>query len=291
VHKAIRCRYQRRRDVPTAIRSSSYYIPPLSFTSTRCRDPFHPSLGYQCPTRFRHRERVWDSCAAARVVERVTAIEERGLVVSGCQDVPKSSRIMLMNQTFDAQTCITHLQLKRAPWNDAVPLEEEMISWRTNHVSSEILTPELTSKKILRVAGLHYSLSLFRGRFRITHSFYEQLRLIWQYWLSSGKDRDLEQRCFLGMLYIAPSRRTRRRGNSLIIDRGLRVLGRKWLCRLVFRFTTITHYNSLPESHHPESKEASGSRWLLRRMIHFPTGETDRDRDSNFPQQPSVSAM
>lgn len=127
------------------------------------------------------------------------AIEERGLVVSGCQDVPKSSRIMLMNQTFDAQTCITHLQLKRAPWNDAVPLEEEMISWRTNHVSSEILTPELTSKKILRVAGLHYSLSLFRGRFRITHSFYEQLRLIWQYWLSSGKDRDLEQRCFLGI--------------------------------------------------------------------------------------------
>jgi len=83
----------------------------------------------------------------------VMTIEERGLVVSGCQDVPRSGRIMLVNQTFDTQTYITHLQFKRTPWNDAAPREEEMIPWRTDYVSSGILTPELTSKKILRAAG------------------------------------------------------------------------------------------------------------------------------------------
>jgi hypothetical protein len=125
----------------------------------------------------KRRERVWDSCAAARVAERVMTIEERGLVVSECQDAPSSTRIMLVNQTIYSQTYITNLQFKRAPWSDAAPLEEEMIFWRTGHVSSEIMTPELTSK-ILRAAGLIYSLSLSRGRFRITHSFYEQLRII-----------------------------------------------------------------------------------------------------------------
>jgi hypothetical protein len=129
------------------------YIPPLFFAATRCRDP---SIRRQAITILHHsrrRERVWDSCAAARVAERVMAIEERGLFVSGCQDVLRSNRIMLVNQTFDTGTHITHVQFKRAPWNDAAPLEEEIISWRTDHVSSEILTPELTTKKILRAAG------------------------------------------------------------------------------------------------------------------------------------------
>jgi hypothetical protein len=92
-------------------------------------------------------------------------IEERGLVVSECQDAPRSTRIVLVKQTFYTQTYITNLQFKRVPWSDAAPLEEEMIFWRIGHVSSEIMTPELTSKKILRAASLIYSLSLSRDAF------------------------------------------------------------------------------------------------------------------------------
>jgi hypothetical protein len=129
------------------------YIPPLFFAATRCRNPSLRRQAIKVLHDSTRRERVWDSCAAARVAERVMTIEERGLVVSGCQDVLRSSRIMLVNQSFDTQTYVTHLQFKRAPWNNAAPLEEEMIPWRTDHVSSEILTPELISKKILRAAG------------------------------------------------------------------------------------------------------------------------------------------
>jgi hypothetical protein len=129
------------------------YIPPLFFAATRCRDPSIRRQAIAVLHSSQRRERVWDSCAAARVAERVMTIEERGLVVSACQDVPISNRIMLVNQIFDTDTYVTHVQFKHAPWNDAAPLEEEMIYWRTDHVSSEILTPELTSKKILRAAG------------------------------------------------------------------------------------------------------------------------------------------
>ena len=129
------------------------YIPPLFFTATRCRDPVIRRQAITVLHDSRRRERVWDSCAAARVAERVMTIEERGLLVSECHDVPRSNRIMLINQAFDTETYTTHVQFKRAPWNDAALLEEEMIYWRTDHVSNEILTPELTSKKILRAAG------------------------------------------------------------------------------------------------------------------------------------------
>jgi hypothetical protein len=129
------------------------YIPPLFFAATRCRDPSIRRQAITVLHASRRRERVWDSCAAARVAERVMAIEERGLSVSGCRAVLRSNRIMLVNQTFNTGTCITHVQFKRAPWNDAAALEEEMIYWRADPVSRQILTPELTTKKILRAAG------------------------------------------------------------------------------------------------------------------------------------------
>ena len=81
------------------------------------------------------------------------AIEERGRVVSGCQDVPRSNRIMLVNQTLNTETYATHVQFRHTPWNDLAPLEEEMIYWKADHVSDEIFTPEMTTEKILRVAG------------------------------------------------------------------------------------------------------------------------------------------
>lgn len=65
---------------------------------------------------------------------------------------------MLVNQTFDTKTYITHIQFKRAPWNDAARLEEETIYWKRDHPSNEILTPELTTRKILRAAGYAGSL-------------------------------------------------------------------------------------------------------------------------------------
>jgi hypothetical protein len=55
-------------------------------------------------------------------------IEERGLVVSEFQDVPRSSQIMRVDQTFDTQTRITHFAIQACAMDDAAPLEEEMIS-------------------------------------------------------------------------------------------------------------------------------------------------------------------
>jgi hypothetical protein len=103
------------------------YIPPLFFAATRCRDPCIRRQATAVLHNSKRRERVWDSCAAARIARRVMTIEERGLVVSGCQDVPRSNRIVLVNQTFDTDTYITHVQFKYAPWNDGAPLQEEKI--------------------------------------------------------------------------------------------------------------------------------------------------------------------
>jgi hypothetical protein len=129
------------------------YIPPLFFTATRCRDPCIRRQAITVLHNSTRRERVWDSYTAARIAERVVEIEERDLVVSGCQDVPMSHGIMLVSQTFDANTYTTHVQFKLAPRNDAAQLAEEMIYWKSDHVSDEILTPELTTRKILRAAG------------------------------------------------------------------------------------------------------------------------------------------
>ena len=154
------------------------YIPPLFFAATRCRDPAIRRQAITVLHDSRRRERVWDSCAAARVAERVMTIEERGLVVTGGQDVPRSSRIMLVNQTFDTKTYITHVQFKHSPWKDAAPLEEEKIYWRTDHVSTEILTPELTSKKILRAAGYAGNLLSCRNiRCRCSQGGFESCKL------------------------------------------------------------------------------------------------------------------
>lgn len=57
------------------------YIPPLFFTTTRCRDPFIRQQAITVLHNSRPQERVWDSCAAARVAERAMAVEERGLLV------------------------------------------------------------------------------------------------------------------------------------------------------------------------------------------------------------------
>lgn len=143
------------------------YIPPLFFTATRCRNPCIRRQAITVLHNSTRRERVWGSFTAAKIAERVVQIEERDLVVSGCQDVPMSRRIMLINPTFDANTYITHVQFKLAPWNNAAQLEEEMIYWKRDRVSDEILTPELTTRKILRAAGYASNLlscRIIRGR-------------------------------------------------------------------------------------------------------------------------------
>lgn len=129
------------------------FIPPLFFTATRCRDPLIRRRAIKTLHDSRRRERVWDSCGAARIAERIMMMEERGLVVKQCQDVPASSRVMLVSQNFNSETYTTSLQFRHAPWDETAPLEEDLLSWQTDHVSAELLTPELTSKKILRAAG------------------------------------------------------------------------------------------------------------------------------------------
>ncbi len=129
------------------------FIPPLFFAATRCRDPLIRRLAITVLHDSRRRERVWDSCTAARLAERVMMIEEGDLVVERGNDVPAESRVLLVNQNFDAESYTTYLTLRRMPWNESAPLDEDTISWYTDHVSSEMLTPESTSKKILRVAG------------------------------------------------------------------------------------------------------------------------------------------
>ena len=83
------------------------FIPPLFFAANRCRDPVLHNIAKLCFTvlhECRRRKRVWDSCAATGVAQRVMLIEEQGLHVSRCQDVPRSNRIILVSQRFDPDT-------------------------------------------------------------------------------------------------------------------------------------------------------------------------------------------
>lgn len=138
------------------------FIPPLFFTATHCRDPNLRRRAITVLHNCLRHERVWNSCAAARLAERIMTIEERGLAVGTCQDVPASSRIVLVDQSPDVDTCTTRLQLRYAPWNANALLLEEDFFWKTGHTSPERPTREYTSKKQIRVAG--YSGPVESGR-------------------------------------------------------------------------------------------------------------------------------
>lgn len=68
-------------------------IGPLFFTATRCRDPL---LRREAATIIpsRRREGTWDGEGAAKIAQRLIAIEEEGLTpVKAAADVPESARI------------------------------------------------------------------------------------------------------------------------------------------------------------------------------------------------------
>ncbi|KAK5441483.1 hypothetical protein LTS15_011250 [Exophiala xenobiotica] len=68
-------------------------LPALYLTGTKCRDPLIRRQALSLLTSTRKKEGVWDSRAAAKVVERVMALEENGVSIRACSDLPEKNRI------------------------------------------------------------------------------------------------------------------------------------------------------------------------------------------------------
>ena len=69
-------------------------IAPLFLVASRCRDPYIRRSAVALLLQSRRHEGRWDSIGAASVCEKIIEIEEEGLVVQKCHDVPEHRRIM-----------------------------------------------------------------------------------------------------------------------------------------------------------------------------------------------------
>lgn len=104
-------------------------IPPLYLTASRCREP---SLRRQAIFLLRSpawKEGVWDAILAARIAERLMAIEEEGLFpVASASDIPESSRVCSINLSFVGKKRQALLQYAKQGKRH-LGLKEEWISW------------------------------------------------------------------------------------------------------------------------------------------------------------------
>lgn len=79
----------------TSISHEVGLLPALYLTGTKCRDPSIRRQALSLLTSSPRKEGVWDSRAAAKVVERVMAVEENEApgLVEKCSDLPEEARI------------------------------------------------------------------------------------------------------------------------------------------------------------------------------------------------------
>lgn len=109
-------------------------IPALYLTGTKCRDPTIRRRALSLLTSCRRKEGVWDSRAAAKIVSRVIALEEKeeegdgrpAAAVHTCADVPEESRLrdtwLQAPSNADRHAPLVHTR-RRAARRDDVQLE------------------------------------------------------------------------------------------------------------------------------------------------------------------------
>ena len=105
--------------------------PVVYLVASRCRDPYLRRSAIAQLKAFKRREGVWDSTTAARIAERIMAIEEQGIShVKTCKDVPEHRRIRLLSTDAHPHNGRMRLYFVRAPYDmEAGPIEEDSVIW------------------------------------------------------------------------------------------------------------------------------------------------------------------
>lgn len=104
-------------------------VGPLYDIAQSCRDPFLRRRAIHLLRASARREGMWDGTLAARILERVVAIEERGLPkVAQASDVPHSARLTRVWPTFapDGRRAILSFGRVGGPVGVTV---QEVIEW------------------------------------------------------------------------------------------------------------------------------------------------------------------
>lgn len=105
--------------------------PVVYLVASRCRDPYLRRSAIEQLKAFKRREGVWDSTTAARIAERIMAIEEQGISrVKTCKDVPEHRRIRLLSTDAHPHNGRMRLYFVRAPYDmELGPIEEDSVIW------------------------------------------------------------------------------------------------------------------------------------------------------------------
>ncbi|OKL56094.1 hypothetical protein UA08_08787 [Talaromyces atroroseus] len=107
-------------------------VGPLYDIARRCRDPTIRRKAIDTLRTFRRREGMWDSEMALLVAERIVAIEEDGVDVASCEDVPSWRRIFNVHPVLALEDKKIYLHYERiASPTQAVRVQvQEVIPYR-----------------------------------------------------------------------------------------------------------------------------------------------------------------
>lgn len=107
-------------------------IGPIFELARRCRDPWIRRRAVDVMRRYHRREGMWDSEMALLIIERVIEIEEDGLVVQSCQDIPHWRRIFNIRHKLDMEARTIQLLYERqASATRPVTVQmQEIIAWK-----------------------------------------------------------------------------------------------------------------------------------------------------------------
>ncbi|EEA28512.1 conserved hypothetical protein [Talaromyces marneffei ATCC 18224] len=106
-------------------------IGPIYDLARRCRDPQIRRKALEVLRTCHRREGMWDSELALLVIERVIAIEEDGISVQSCKDIPNWRRILHIQHLLDMEARTIHLKYERvaSATRPVVVQMQEVITW------------------------------------------------------------------------------------------------------------------------------------------------------------------
>ena len=113
--------------------------PVLFLVASRCRDPYLRRTAIEQLRACRRREGAWDSATAARIAERIMAIEEAGISpLRTCHDVPESHRIRLLSTDAHPHNGRIRSYFVRAPYDlEISSVEEDCFIWDSSKPTFE----------------------------------------------------------------------------------------------------------------------------------------------------------
>jgi hypothetical protein len=106
-------------------------IGPIFELARRCRDPLIRRKAVEVMRTCHRREGMWDSELALLIIERVIAIEEDGIVVQSCQDIPNWRRMFNIQHMLDMETRTIQLRYERqaSATRSVIVQMQEVITW------------------------------------------------------------------------------------------------------------------------------------------------------------------